>query len=79
MSEFHHRNRTLAQDEAKWQADAAKVREADEAKERQALINQAQHANAYLASLERGRERLVEQIRESQENNRPVQGTDPRD
>jgi hypothetical protein len=35
--EFRHRNRTIAEDEAKSEADAARVREADEARERQAL------------------------------------------
>jgi hypothetical protein len=65
--QFRHRNRTVAEDEAKWEADAARVRDADEARERQALGNKARLAKDYLVSLELGRERLMDQITQSEQ------------
>jgi hypothetical protein len=65
--QFRHGNRTIAEDEAKWEADAARVREADEARERQDPGNKARLAKEYLVSLERGREHLMDQIRQSEQ------------
>jgi hypothetical protein len=67
--EFRHRNRTIAEDEAKWEADAdkEKAREADEARKQQALVHGTQVAEEDLTSLERGRARLMYQIEQSQE------------
>jgi hypothetical protein len=69
MEFFRQRSRTIAEDEAKWEADAEKekARETGDATERQTLVNEARLAKAYLVSLERGRERLMDQIRRSEE------------
>jgi hypothetical protein len=69
MEFFRQRSRTIAEDDAKWEADAEneKAREASEARERPAHINEAPLAKAYHVSLERGRERLMDQIRLSEE------------